>query len=82
MRSRVRSVEARAVGERLERENRWGPRQRNGGASVCLDVHLAAIGGGFTGRLRLMSLAIDRIRESWKLGHDFAMRLPNGLALR
>ena len=42
----------------------------------------AGRGGRFTGRLRLMSLAVDRIRESWKLGHVFAMRLPNGLALR
>jgi hypothetical protein len=29
-----------------------------------------------------MSLAIDRIRESWKLGHDFALRLLSGPALR
>jgi hypothetical protein len=42
----------------------------------------ASRGGRFTGRLRLMRLAIDRIRESWKLGHDFALRLLSGPALR
>ena len=39
-------------------------------AFLPIVAEAASCGGRFTGRLRLMSLAIDRIRESWKLGHD------------
>ena len=42
----------------------------------------ASRGRGLTGRLRPVFFAVDRIRESWKFGHAFAMRLPDGPALR
>jgi hypothetical protein len=35
-----------------------------------------------TGSLRRLFFTIDRIRESGKLGHVFALRLLSGLALR
>ena len=66
----------------IDKVEQWLGQKGHDLAFPPIVAEAASRGGGFTGRLRLMSLAIDRIRESWKLGHDFAMRLPNGLTLR